>query len=407
METVQAGILSILISLSGWLNDGLKSYEAEKYDDAIKNLTKVIEKDIPQNKYRDVALFYRAKSYEAKKDKKKALADLVVLIQKHPESSLAKESRTFYKKLGGDPKNILPAESPKKVWEQFVDFAKKGDLEGALSISSGKWKELVIEESDNDPKELKREFSRDEIVAGEEKIGNGDKRGTATLELNAGRELIMLDFTLDDKTNTWIISGFREIGRGGRGGKRGNIQNMNTLKQLVLGLIMYADDNGQNLPAKLNDVVEGYLGNQNQILLWVDPEDSKKQIPFIYCPGLNINTGFGKMVVASPKPVKGKREVAFLDGHVEIMSEKEFIQKAKAQKWKIPGSLKKDDIPAETKKKVLSLLAQLGDKDSVARKKAKAELIEMGDSAYPFLEENKNHNDPEIKMTIKEILEGK
>ena len=40
-------------------------------------------------------------------------------------------------------------------------------------------------------------------------------------------------------------------------------------------------------------------------------------------------------------------------------------------------------------------------------KKAKAELIKMGDSAFPFLEENQDHKDPEVKMTIKDILEGK
>jgi hypothetical protein len=56
---------------------------------------------------------------------------------------------------------------------------------------------------------------------------------------------------------------------------------------------------------------------------------------------------------------------------------------------------------------VLALIAKLADKDFKVRKKAKAELKKMGDNAYPFLEENRNHKDPEVKMTIKEILDGK
>lgn len=406
---LKASIIAILISLSTWLHDGLKSYEAKKYDDAITNLTKVIEKDVPQNRYRDVALFYRAKSYEAKKDKKKALADLLLLIQKFPASYVAKPSVALYKKLGGDMKKILPADSPTKVWEKFVAAAKAGDLKGALKISTGQWKELVITESENDPEELKREFSREEIAVGEEQIGKGEQKGTATLALTADHgQVITLEFIINKKTNSWIISGYQEMDRR-RGGRRGgtSISNINNLKQIGLGCRMYSNDHNENFPPNLDALkTEGFLENE-AVYLWTNPTNQKEKAPFIYAPGYTEEDDVETMIAAAPKAVNGKREVLWLDGHVKAISENEFIKNAKTQKWRLKGLLKKEEIPEKIKKKVLALISKLADKDFDIRKKAKAELIKLGDSAFPFLEENKNHKDPEVKITIKDILTGK
>lgn len=402
METLQAGILAILISLSSWLNDGLKSYEAKKYDDAITKLTKVIQKDIPQNSYRDVAFFYRAKSYEAKKDKKKALADLLVLIQKYPDSYLFKESSTLYKKMGGDMTKILPSDSPKKVWAKFVAAAKTGDVEAAMKFSTGKWKELIGEAGDR----FCKEFSRDKVTAGNEKIGKEKQRGIATLDINSGHgDVITLNFILDIKSNTWLISGFDKMEQ-----KRAtaySMSNINNLKQIGLCCRMYSSSFNENFPPTLDTLkTEGFLEN-DAVYLWTNPTNAKEKIPFIYCPGLNEADSVDFMLAAAPKAVNGKREALWIDGHVKTITENEFIKNAKAQKWKLKGLLKKEEVPEKTKKKILALISKLADKNSDVRKKAKQELLKLGDSALPFLEENKNHKDPEVKMTIKDILKGK
>lgn len=409
MEVTKVGILALLISLSGWLQDGLKSFEAKKYDDAITNLTKVIEKDIPENKYRDVALFYRAKSYEGKKDKDKALADLLVIIQKFPKSNLVKESRTVYKKLGGDMKKILSSDSPKKVWKNFVAAGLANDMKSALKLSTGKWKELVEDMTINNPEEFARNFAREEITIGEEKIGEGENSGTATLELTVEQDhQITMNFILDSKTKKWLIAGFDELEmrRGHRNPGR-SINNINNLKQIGLACRMYSNVYKERFPNKLDDLkTEGFLENE-AIYLWTNPAKTKEKIPFIYCPGLTEADSVDNMIAAAPKAVNGKREVLWLDGHVKVISEKEFIKNAKAQKWRLKGLVKKEEVPEEIKKKVLGLIAQLADADFDVRKKAKAELIKMEDSAYPFLEENQHHKDPEVRMTIKEILHGK
>jgi len=431
METVQVGILAVLISLSSWLHDGLKSYEAKKYDDAITKLTKVIEKDVPQNRYRDVALFYRAKSYEAKKDKKKALADLLVLIQKFPASCLSKESIALYKKMGGDMAKILPADTPKKVWNKFIGFAQAGDVKSCMKISTGMWKDTVLKEAGNDPDELRKEFSREEIIVGEETIGKGKNRGTATLELTADHGIsITMEFVLDPKTNTWLIKGFdrmkmmqeaearMQIEMGGdmamdiepvevqRRSPRTSRNNVNNLKQIGLACRMYSNVFSENYPPNLNALkTEGFLEN-DAVYLWTNPKRPKEQKTFIYCPGFTEADSVDIILAAAPKAVNGKRECLWLDGHVKVISDKEFLAQAKKQKWKVKGSMKKEEVPEKIKKKVLALIEQLGDNDAKVRKNAKAELKKIEDQAYPILEENLNHKDPEIKMNIKEILEG-
>jgi len=403
MEVVKVSILSVLISLSGWMNDGLKSYEAKKYDEAIKSFTKVIKKDVPYNRYRDVALFYRAKSYEAKKDKKKALADLLVLIQKHPSSSLSKESLALYKKLGGDQKKILPSDSPKKVWEKFLVAAKEGDAKTALKISTGIWEKMVKARGDR----FGKHFSLDRITLGKEEIGKGEKEGTATIELNmphGGPKPVKMNFILDKKSNTWLIAGFEGMEKSRA--KALSISNMNNLKQIGLSCRIYSNDYNEKFPPNLNALkTEGYLENET-VYLWTNSK-TNKTFPFIYSPGHNEAGSVDTMLAAAPMAVNGKREVLWLDGHVKTISEAEFIKNAKGQKWKLKGVMKKKDVPAEAKKRVLALIAKLADKDFGVRKKAKEELKKIGDNAYPFLEENQNHKDPEVKMTIKEILEGK
>jgi HEAT repeat protein len=90
---------------------------------------------------------------------------------------------------------------------------------------------------------------------------------------------------------------------------------------------------------------------------------------------------------------------------VQTISENEFIKKARQQKWRLRGIVKKDDVPQDKRKKAIELIGKLGNDDFDVRKKAKNELIKMGDDAIPFLEENLKHSDPEVRMNVKEILD--
>jgi len=408
MEILQAGIVSILITLSGLLNDGLKSFEAKKYDDAIIKFTKLLEKSEKEKRFNDIALFYRASSYQALKKNNQATADLLILITKYPSSKYLEKGRKFYKEWGGDMAKLLPAASPKQVWSKFIKAVQKGDKKTVEAISTGMWLQMIEHQT---IAEMQKNMNREKITVGEEEIGTGDKAGTATLMLATGRQAIPMLFKLDKKTHSWLIAGpnMEEINKPIRqnlGRQHGSLMgNINNLKQIGLACRMYSNDYDEQFPPTLDTLKDGYLENKN-VYLWTNVKTGKK-LPFIYAPGHNEADSVEIMLAAAPKPVDGKREVLWIDGHAKRISEEKFIKNAKSQKWKLKGLIKKDEVPEDKQKLAKELIAKLADDDFDVRKKAKAALIKMGDNAYPFLEENKNNPDPEVKMTIKEILEGK
>lgn len=408
LQAVQAGVLSILITLSGLLNDGLKSFDAKKYDEAVVQFTKLIEKSEKETRFNDIAMFYRAKSYQALKKKDKAVIDLLALITKFPDSKYFADSRKFYKEWGGDMSKLLPGDSPTAVWKKFIKAAAAGDKKTALTFTTGMWEQMVSQQSGE---EMQRNMMREQIVIGAETIGTGDDAGTATLTLGTKNQMaIPMQFKLS-KENVWLIVGpdmeeARNAARGGMPRGRGTvIGNVNNLKQIGLACRMYSNSNNDEFPPTLDALKDDFL-QQDSIYLWTNVKTGKKK-PFVYAPGYNESDSVDTMIAAAPMAVNGKREVLWLDGHVKTISEEEFIKNAKAQKWRLKGLLKKEEVPKDKQKLAKELIAKLADDSFDVRKKAKADLIKMGDNAFPFLEDNKKHTDPEVRMTIKDIMEGK
>jgi hypothetical protein len=410
MEALQAGILSLLITLSGLLNDGLKSFEAKEYDKAVSKFSLLLKKSEKEVRFNDIALFYRAESYHELDQKDKAVSDLLTLITKYKSSKYLAASRKLYKAWGGDMGKLLPAESPKQVWGRFIKAVQKGDKKAAAALSTGTWLEQLSRQS---VAEIQKNINREEITIRSETIGTGDNAGTATLVLAVSKDLISMLFELDKETNSWLIAGpdikkLQERGGSGAGERRRVIiSNINNLKQLGLACRMYSNVYNENFPPTLNALkTEGFLVGADRVFLWTNIKTGKK-LPFIYAPGYNESDSVETMLAAAPMPVNGKREVLWIDGHVKSISEEQFIKNAKAQRWRLKGLVKKGEVPVDQQKLAKELIAKLADDDFDVRKKAKAELIKMGDNAYPFLEENINNPDPEVKMTIKEIMEGR
>ena len=113
------------------------------------------------------------------------------------------------------------------------------------------------------------------------------------------------------------------------------------------------------------------------------------------------------MTVAAPRAVDGKREVGYVDGHANIMDEAAFRKQAKIQGWKIKVDIdiKKKDVDKALQAKIETLIKQLGAENFKVRKEARNELIKIGKKAWPFLKENVEHKDPEIRAAIKKIMD--
>ena len=95
MNVFVALTLSTIISISGWLNEGLKSLEKKDYDTAIENPSKIKKEDSAETRIYETALFFRAQAYMGKNDKDKAIVDLLTLLK----SDCGKELRVEAKKL--------------------------------------------------------------------------------------------------------------------------------------------------------------------------------------------------------------------------------------------------------------------------------------------------------------------
>lgn len=63
-----------------------------------------------------------------------------------------------------------------------------------------------------------------------------------------------------------------------------------------------------------------------------------------------------------------------------------------------------EDVPAARREEILGLIRQLGAQDFKIRSKARAQLKEIGDEAGALLKEHLNDPDPEIALSVKELL---
>ncbi|MFZ2657368.1 MAG: hypothetical protein WAX69_20700 [Victivallales bacterium] len=120
--------------------------------------------------------------------------------------------------------------------------------------------------------------------------------------------------------------------------------NSNTykLKMIALGCRLYAEKTQKNFPVDLDELVKGGYVENNEIIIWVNKEDSSRR-KFIYCQGLNEKSPEDFILAAAPRPENGKREIVHVDGHAATIKEEEFQSTAQNQKWKIPSSLEPDD----------------------------------------------------------------
>ncbi|HCE42029.1 MAG TPA: hypothetical protein DET40_00585 [Lentisphaeria bacterium] len=425
MNFMLALAMSALISVSGWLNEGLKALEKKDYDAAISSLSKITKENSAGTRIYETALFYRAQAYQGKGDKDKALVDLAALLKGECGKELRVEAKRLYVEYGGKPEKLLPEDSPAKVWAKFKELSGNGDFKKALELTTGEWKTLLSRfggaggagAEGAAMESFTREITKGDV--GAETMPENPEEEQATLEIRNPEKAFSfkMGFVLDKESNRWLICSFRPEAanfRNAAGAPRAhpqqneNMKNLVKLKQIGLGVRMYSQEHKENFPAGFDELITGGYLENTEMYVWISPEDGSKD-KFIYCPGLNESSSVDFLLAAAPRPAKGKREVLYTDGHAAVITEEEFQKSAKAQNWKVPvvSKVEKKDIPEERQKLIRGLVVQIGDSKPEVRQDAKKKLREMGAEAYPILEEFVNHPDPEIKLEIKNILKGK
>jgi len=402
--------LVTLVSLSGNFHDGLDNLQKKNYDKAIAAFTQVIKSEPAVQDIKELSILYRAEAFAGKGSKADAMKDAAALLKSSCSDSLKSKAAAIYTAQGGTLKDLRPKESPTEARNKFFALLAANDFTAAKKMISGTLAGL-LETVDmafmpEEGHSILKEFARDanEFVVVSEGINDTNQTATLSIAVDQGKITFILGLVQNE--GNWSFSSLEgaESRRGGvRGqhaGAAGNPKNMAALMQLGKALVMYSMDNAEALPAKLEDLKQ-YLGNSE--LVWVDPSTGKKE-KFLYRNGLKASDSSELMVAASPVATGGKRDVLFLDGSVRSFTEAEFVKEAAKQKWILPSTVKKEDVPKETSAEIVKLIKQLGDNDPKSRNAARKRLKEIGTPALPFLKEHENDSDPEIQTSIRELL---
>ncbi|MFZ2654956.1 MAG: hypothetical protein WAX69_08555 [Victivallales bacterium] len=421
MNFLFALAMSALISVSGWLNEGLKALEKKDYDASIASLSKITKENSEGTRIYETALFYRAQAYQGKGDKDKALADLAAILKGECGKELRVEAKKLYVELGGKLDKLLPEESPAKVWAKFRELAGQGDIKKALGLTTGEWKTMLsrFEGAAGAEGSALETFTR-EIAKGDvgaETIPEDPEKEQATLEIRNPEKgfNFKMGFMLDKESNRWLICSFRPDAANIRNAvaaprtqKNDGLKNITSLRQIGLACRMYSQEHKENFPNGFDELITGGYLENTELYVWTSPEDGSKD-RFVYCPGHNESSSVDFILAVAPRPANGKREALYMDGHAAVISEEEFQKTAKAQNWQVPvvARFARKDIPEERQTLIRNLVAQMGDSKPEVRQEARKKLREMGPEAYPILEEFVSHSDPEIKLEVKNILKGK
>ena len=405
--------LSILVMIFGLFQDGLAKLDQRDHPGAIAAFTQVIEHKAADAALRERAVFWRGVAYGKSGQADKAKVDLGKVLANTRNPDLRGKAFVAFGQLGGDRKALLPKETPKQAFERTkllgqekdaVGFRKRvgGDLAAILRMS-----EMVMDaDRQGMGEQVIREISG-ELAYGGSKVGTGKEFGTATVDVLA--DTLVLTLQLAAVGKEWQFRSLlavkqtdvRRIGGGARGNQ---IAQVNDLKQIALGLIMFADDNGETYPNTLKEI-QPYLGGKPQMLEFTDPATGKTS-PLLYhdmgAVGA-VKTPSDTYMVATPAAINGQRAVAFCDGHVAMVAEAKFLKTAKGQGWKL-GPKKPVKVDKDAAAKVEALIRQLGDPKAATRKAAYRELKGLGDQAEESLEKHKNHPDPEVRLSIRQLL---
>lgn len=104
--------------------------------------------------------------------------------------------------------------------------------------------------------------------------------------------------------------------------------SMSKLRQLTSAVIMYADDNDGNFPENF-DQIKDYIGDSKTLVSPLKPRGFNGP-SYIYVQGHSNRNGTSPakdiIIYENPAICKDKINVAFLDGHVEMMRKERFLK---------------------------------------------------------------------------------
>ena len=137
-------------------------------------------------------------------------------------------------------------------------------------------------------------------------------------------------------------------------------------------------------------------------LKYFDPED-KKELDILMVKDLPYEGSANLLLAVTEKPINDSHYAVFEDGSVKSITIQQF--KLHLNLDGIKANVKYDQqFDQQYSQKLKDLINGLGAASFKDRKKAKSGLIEEGRKILPFLRKNSQHDDFEVRVSIKEII---
>jgi hypothetical protein len=408
--------IATLLSWMGLFQDGLQKYEQQDYAKAADALSRVILSEYSRTPVEEFSRMYRAECYIQLKVPRQAHEDLSWLIRNASNEALRHRARVLFTQLGGDLARHLPRESARETAGKALQFLQarrhlvfaeylSGDLRATLRTLE------MVAQAEN------RGSAYDRLADEMRDMTIREVRTNAqwTVELVLGDRSRTLELEMKAVDQRWRFTRLKVYAEtGGVDGRawlsafpRELHANARTLKRFGEALEIYAADNQGAYPDEIEKLV-GYLKEDLALMLWEDP-DTNMQEAYRYHSGLLPDAvplrPFALLV--SPK-AHGGAFLAWFSGRGAVV---QFSDKAMRQLMDALGIrdpvLLGGKASAALRKRVADLVAALQSEDFQQRRAAKRGLHDLGEVVFPLLLKYKNSPDPEVKLTIKEILDGK
>lgn len=405
--------ITVILAILANFQQGLEALQKEDYATAVTQLSTVYEQDVPANRLRGQALYFRAQArwgQATDEAKAAALADLKVLLTQGLDPALEKEASALFTSYGGKPEDLLPEDTPKDVYDAFIKALVTKDNATALALTSGQWRQTVENIAARSPEALGENLQQQFHYQSTE-IDILNKQAILRFQVgdNEHNDMEFLCTLMDGR---WTLNLNRPgpkaivLHESRRNGQPPQSSNVGNLKQIGLALLMYSGDNGGNFPPNLKALKDQDILDDGPVYLWTDPKQPGRSEPFVYVPGYkDDNEQATTMILAyAPQVTDGWREALFIDGHVEALTEERFQAMAREQKIKTIPLPDPKKVTAELRAQVDALVQQLGDRDGDVRAKARTAIEALGIDAHGALTPYLDDPDPEIRLTVREIM---
>jgi hypothetical protein len=147
----------------------------------------------------------------------------------------------------------------------------------------------------------------------------------------AGNNRMTVEICLPKEHLTEIMTAFQPpLAKARVQAKR--VASMSNLRQIALGCWLYAEDHERKLPPNLQVLVEkGYIKRPEILESPRKPKDFERP-SYIYIPGLETQTRDTHIIIIAhenPAFCSDRICAAFLDSHVKVMEQAEFLERLK------------------------------------------------------------------------------